>query len=132
MTDEGGKPGVTPDVGKQDPRDTIFAKILEGKIPSSRVYEDERAYAFNDIAPQAPVHVLVIPKKPIGGITDATEEDEGILGHLLFVAAKVAETLGIKDSGYRLVINEGVHGQQSVRWLHVHVIGGKQLKWPPG
>jgi len=108
---------------KQDPRDTIFAKILSGQIPSKKAYEDDRAYAFHDINPQAPVHVLVIPKKPIGGVSSVASEDEGDLGHLFVVARKVAEELNIAESGYRLVVNEGVHGQQSVRWIHVHVLG---------
>jgi len=91
---------------KQDPRETIFAKILAGTIPSKKVYEDDKSYAFHDINPQAPIHVLIIPKKPIGGVSDVLEEDEGVLGHLFVVARKVAEELNVHETGYRLVVNE--------------------------
>jgi histidine triad (HIT) family protein len=89
----------------QDPQDSVFAKILEGKIPCKKAFEDDRSLAFHDINPQAPVHVLVIPKKPIGGVSEVTEEDEGILGHLFVVARKIAEELHL-EAGYRLVVNE--------------------------
>lgn len=95
------------------------------------MFEDETALAFNDINPQAPVHILVIPKKPLVGISGAHKDDEALLGHLFYVAARIAEQKGLKK-GYRLVVNEGPHGQQSIRWLHVHILGGRQFNWPPG
>ncbi|XP_059082601.1 uncharacterized HIT-like protein slr1234 [Tigriopus californicus] len=111
---------------------TIFMKIIDKEIPTTLIHEDDRCVAFDDISPQAPVHFLVIPKKPITMIDTAEPEDEGVLGHLLLVAKKVAlEQKGL-DKGYRLVINNGVEGCQSVYHLHVHCIGGKQLSWPPG
>lgn len=111
---------------------TVFQKILDGQIPADKVYEDDRALAFRDISPQAPVHVLVIPKRAIRGVSSATEADAGLLGHLLWVASEVARREGIAASGYRLVINDGVHGGQSVDHVHVHVLGGRALSWPPG
>jgi len=117
---------------KVDPRDTIFAKIVAGTIPSKKVYEDDQVLAIHDVNPQAPVHVLLLPKKPIGGIGDATDDDRAMLGHLFASAPKIAKQLNLDQNGYRLVVNEGTHGQQSVRWLHVHLIGGRQLTWPPG
>lgn len=112
--------------------DCLFCKIIGGEIPSTAVYSDETTYAFRDIDPQAPVHVLVVPRAHIARVSDATGEDEGMMGHLLFVAAEVARQEGISESGYRLVINCGEHGQQAVEHLHVHVIGGRQMSWPPG
>ena len=111
---------------------TIFQKIIDREIPADIVLEDDRALAFRDINPQAPVHVLVIPKKPIVGVSSAEDSDEAVLGHLLVVAKKVAILEGIDQSGYRLVINNGTHGGQTVFHLHVHVLGGRQLSWPPG
>jgi len=118
------------DVLNQKPEDTIFAKIVSKKINSTILYEDDITLCIKDIKPIAPHHYLVLPKKPIGGLSVLKEEDSGILGHCLFVASLVAKQQGIKE-GYRLVVNEGKHGQQSVRWLHFHLIGGKQLGWPP-
>jgi histidine triad (HIT) family protein len=94
------------------------------------VYEDEFTYAFEDLNPQAPTHVLVVPRKPIPGVGDASEADRETLGHLLLVAAEIARREGL-DHGYRLVINQGPHGGQTVDHLHVHVIGGKPMGWPP-
>lgn len=111
---------------------TIFQKILDGVIPCDKVYEDDQALAFRDLNPQAPVHVLVIPKRPIIGMSSASPEDEAVLGHLMIVAAEVARREGIAGSGYRLVVNDGTHGGQSVFHLHVHVLGGRMLGWPPG
>eukprot|EP01089_Gocevia_fonbrunei_P018545 TRINITY_DN6298_c0_g1_i1.p1 TRINITY_DN6298_c0_g1~~TRINITY_DN6298_c0_g1_i1.p1 ORF type:complete len:179 (-),score=25.49 TRINITY_DN6298_c0_g1_i1:62-598(-) len=128
----GAKPGATHDILKVPTEDTIFAKIVSGEIPCKKVYEDGTTLAFHDIAPKAPVHILVIPKKPIGGISSMKQDEEGILGHMMYVAKEVAQAQGIDESGYRLVINDGEHGQQSVHWLHVHIIGGRQLAWPPG
>jgi len=128
----GEKPGATEKALHETGDNTIFAKILRGEIPCDKVYEDDRALAFKDINPQAPVHVLVIPKKYIPGISGAQESDETVLGHVMYVASKVAAQLGLAPNGYRLIINDGKYGQQSVMWLHVHILGGRQLYWPPG
>eukprot|EP00614_Pseudopedinella_elastica_P026072 CAMPEP_0172628444 /NCGR_PEP_ID=MMETSP1068-20121228/161902_1 /TAXON_ID=35684 /ORGANISM="Pseudopedinella elastica, Strain CCMP716" /LENGTH=130 /DNA_ID=CAMNT_0013438665 /DNA_START=188 /DNA_END=580 /DNA_ORIENTATION=- len=113
---------------------TIFDKIIAGEIPCTKVYEDDEALAFRDISPQGPVHVLVIPKQRAGltRLTKATPEHKAILGHLMFVAAEVARQEGLDGDGCRFVVNDGKHGCQTVYHLHVHVIGGKQLGWPPG
>ncbi|XP_022655437.1 histidine triad nucleotide-binding protein 1-like [Varroa jacobsoni] len=111
--------------------DTIFGKILRGEIPSKFIYEDDKCVAFHDINPQAPVHFLVIPRKAIAQLSLAEEEDEALLGHLLFVAQKVAKQQNLVK-GFRMVINDGVEGCQSVYHLHVHVLGGRMLNWPPG
>lgn len=111
--------------------DTIFGKIVRGEIPATIVHEDDLCMAFHDVAPQAPVHVLVIPKKPIVSLADAATDDAGLLGHLVFVATQLARTLGLAD-GYRLVINCGRDGGQSVDHLHLHLLGGRRLSWPPG
>ena len=110
--------------------DTIFGKILKGDIPCDEVYSDDRCLAFRDIAPQAPVHVLVIPRQPIESLRSAEAADEGLLGHLLLVAAKVAKQGGLSD--FRTVINSGEAAGQTVFHLHVHVMGGRALAWPPG
>ncbi|CAG9541026.1 unnamed protein product [Cercopithifilaria johnstoni] len=110
--------------------DTIFGKIIRKEIPATIVIEDDDVLAFHDISPQAPVHFLVIPKKPIAMLQDVKDQDEVLLGKLLVVAAKAASKLGLKD-GYRVVINNGKHGCQSIYHLHVHVLGGRQLGWPP-
>ena len=107
--------------------DCLFCKIAAGEIPSTKVYEDESVYAFRDIAPQAPVHVLVIPKKHVSGWYDAKDEDDALLAHLMRVAAKVAELEGIVDSGFRVVSNCGADAQQTVKHLHLHVLGGKAM-----
>ena len=111
---------------------TIFQKILDGEIPADKVYEDDHVLAFRDIQPQAPVHILVIPKKPIVSVAHADGEDEAVLGKLLLVAAEVARLEGIANEGYRLVTNIGNRGGQSVDHLHVHLLGGRQMQWPPG
>lgn len=110
--------------------DTIFGKILKGDIPCDEVYSDDRCLAFRDIAPQAPVHMLVIPRQPIESLRSAEAADEGLLGHLLLVAAKVAKQEGLSD--FRTVINSGAAAGQTVFHLHVHVMGGRSLAWPPG
>ena len=107
--------------------DCLFCKIAAGEIPSTKVYEDERVLAFRDIAPQAPVHVLVIPKKHVSGWYDAKDEDDALLAHLMRVAAKVAELEGIVDSGFRVVSNCGADAQQTVKHLHLHVLGGRTM-----
>jgi histidine triad (HIT) family protein len=111
--------------------DTIFGRIIRGEIPARIVHDDDRCLAFHDVAPQAPVHVLVIPKRPIASLADATEADADLLGHLVLVATQLARTLGLED-GYRLVVNCGRDGGQSVDHLHVHLLGGRPLAWPPG
>ncbi len=111
---------------------TLFEKICAKQIPATILHEDERCIAFRDIAPQAPVHVLIIPRKPIPRIGLAAEADEALLGHLLLTAAKVARSEGLAENGYRLVINNGPHGGEAVPHLHIHLLGGRQLLWPPG
>jgi len=110
---------------------TIFDRIIKKEVPADVVYEDDRALAFRDISPQAPVHVLVIPKEPIARLHEAREEHESLLGHLLLVAARVAEKEGVSDA-YRVVINNGAGAGQSVWHLHLHVLGGRGFSWPPG
>ena len=113
-----------------DGNETIFGRILRGEIPSDRVHEDEQCIAFRDVAPQAPVHVLVIPRKHIPSLKEAQPEQEALLGHLLLVAAQIARQEGLED--WRTVINTGADAGQTVFHLHVHVIGGRPLAWPPG
>jgi len=110
--------------------DTIFGRIARGEQAARLVHEDERALAFHDINPQAPTHLLVIPRKPIARLEAAGPEDEALLGHLLLVARRVAAEAGLSD--YRLVVNNGAGAGQSVFHLHVHVLGGRPLGWPPG
>ena len=111
---------------------TLFEKIIAREIPAQIVYEDDLVLAFRDIAPQAPVHVLIVPKKPIPRIAEATAEDHQVLGHLLLKAAAVAETLGLQAGGYRLVFNNGPDAGEAVPHLHLHILGGRKLNWPPG
>lgn len=111
---------------------TIFAKIIRREIPADIVHEDDLCLAFKDITPQAPVHVLIIPKKPIVRIDVAETQDEALLGHLLTVAPIIAKKLGIAESGFRLVINNGKDAGEAVPHLHVHLLGGRYLNWPPG
>ncbi len=110
---------------------TIFSKIVAKEIPADIVYEDDLCLAFKDIMPAAPVHILVIPKKPIARLIDATEADKMLLGHLNLVAAQVANEAGIGDK-FRLVMNNGAEAGQSVFHIHYHVMGGRGLQWPPG
>jgi histidine triad (HIT) family protein len=111
---------------------TLFEKIAAREIPAKLVYEDDLVLALQDIKPAAPVHVLIVPKNPIPRIAEAQPEDHQVLGHLLLKAAQVAEQLGLKTSGYRLVINNGPDAGESVPHLHCHIIGGRPLAWPPG
>ncbi|ETN64494.1 protein kinase C inhibitor [Anopheles darlingi] len=111
--------------------DTIFGKILRKEIPCTFIHEDDKCVAFNDISPQAPVHFLVIPRKPIAQLSKASEEDGALLGHLMLVGKKLAAEQGLGD-GFRVVINDGANGAQSVYHLHLHFLGGRQMKWPPG
>ena len=110
---------------------THFKKILDKEIPADVVYEDDRCLAFRDINPQAPTHVLIIPKVEIASLADAQEQDAPLLGYLLVIASKLAAKLGLAN-GYRAVINCGRDGGQTVDHLHVHLLGGRSLKWPPG
>lgn len=110
---------------------TLFQKIMDGEIPGEFIYQDDQCVVLRDIDPQAPVHLLVIPRKPIPRIAEAKEEDATLLGHLLLVARKVAREMNL-ENGFRVVINNGSHGGESVPHLHVHVLGGRQLSWPPG
>ncbi len=109
---------------------TIFGRILNGELPTKRVYEDDHAIAFADVAPQAPIHLLVIPRKPLERLSAAGAEDAQLLGHLLLVARHVAKEAGLSD--FRIVVNDGASAGQTVFHLHLHVIGGRALSWPPG
>ncbi len=111
---------------------TLFEKIAAREIPSQIVYEDDKVFAFRDIKPGAPTHVLIVPRKPIPRIAEAQPEDHAVLGHLLLKAAEVASKLGLDKSGYRLVINNGPDAGESVPHLHMHILGGRHLAWPPG
>ncbi len=111
--------------------DTLFGKIIRKEIPADIVYEDNLCLAFRDIAPQAPVHILVIPKQAIACLADAESQDHALMGHLLLVVKRVAEQAGLTN-GYRTVINTGADGGQTVYHLHIHILGGRQMHWPPG
>jgi len=110
---------------------TLFQKIIDGEIPGTFLHQDELCVALRDIDPQAPTHILVIPRKPIARIAEAGEEDKELLGHLLRTAAEVAAAEGL-TGGYRIVVNNGPDGGESVPHLHVHLLGGRALTWPPG
>ena len=112
--------------------ETIFSKIIRGELSADIVHEDDYSMAFRDINPQAPVHILVIPKEPLAGIQNAGEKDASLLGHLLVVAREVAAAEGLTERGFRCVINAGGDGGQTVDHLHIHVLGGRRLEWPPG
>ena len=107
--------------------DCLFCKIIKGDIPSSLVYQDDMVYAFRDINPRAPVHVLIIPKKHISTLNDMQDEDETLMGHIMLTAKKIAEMEGIAESGYRTIFNCGKNGRQMVMHIHCHVLGGKLL-----
>jgi histidine triad (HIT) family protein len=111
--------------------DCIFCKIVAGEIPSTPLYADDELYAFNDINPKAPTHVLVIPTEHVDGVAALDERPE-LLGRLMARAVKLARELGLEEPGYRLVINQGEDGGQSVGHVHVHLLGGRPLNWPPG
>jgi histidine triad (HIT) family protein len=109
----------------------LFCKIAAGEIPSTPVYQDESTYAFADISPKAPVHILIIPREHIGSLAEATADHCGMLGHLAWVAAEIARSKGL-SKGYRVVVNTGEHGGQTVEHLHLHLMGGRDMTWPPG
>ena len=111
---------------------TLFQKIADKEIPAAIIYEDELCVAFRDIAPAAPVHVLLIPRKPIPSIADATAEDAALLAHLMLKVGDIARAEGIAEGGFRTILNTGDDGGQTVPHLHIHIIGGRSLQWPPG
>ena len=111
---------------------TLFTRIIKREIPATIVYEDDLAIAFNDIDPQAPIHVLIVPKKEIPTVNDIALEDEALVGHLYRIAAQIAHERGIAEDGYRVVMNCNEHGGQSVYHIHLHLIGGRRLQWPAG
>ena len=111
---------------------TLFQKIADKEIPAAIIYEDELCVAFRDIAPAAPVHVLLIPRKPIPSIADATAEDAALLAHLMLKVGDIARAEGLAEGGFRTILNTGNDGGQTVPHLHIHIIGGRSLQWPPG
>jgi histidine triad (HIT) family protein len=111
---------------------TLFEKIIAREIPAAIVFEDDLVVAFSDIRPQAPTHVLIVPRKPIPRLAEATPEDHQVLGHLLLKAAEVANKLGLNQTGYRLVFNNGPDAGEAVPHLHCHILGGRHMTWPPG
>ncbi|MBK9039257.1 MAG: histidine triad nucleotide-binding protein [Bdellovibrionales bacterium] len=110
----------------------IFDRIIRRELPADIVYEDELCLAFRDVSPQAPVHVLLIPKKVIESMVEVTADHSDLLGHLMLKASQIARDLGLASNGYRLVINTNGDGGQSVPHLHIHILGGRQMSWPPG
>lgn len=111
---------------------TIFKKIIDKQIPAKIVHEDDLCLAFHDVQPQAPAHILVIPKKEIRSMAETTTADKALLGHMMITAAEIAAKQGLKEDGYRLVVNTNGNGGQSVYHLHIHILGGRQMQWPPG
>ncbi len=111
---------------------SIFEKIISKEIPADIVHEDDLCLCFRDIAPQAPVHILIIPKEPIPRVNEASPEQQNLLGHLLLTAQLVAKQEGFSESGYRLVMNNGPDGGEEIPHLHIHILAGRQLQWPPG
>jgi histidine triad (HIT) family protein len=118
--------------GGKKMQDCIFCKIAEGGIPCKKAYEDDKSLAFFDINPQAPVHILIIPKTHIPSVNALTEENAGIVSHLLMVSKDLAKEHGLSEDGYRLVINTGAAAGQTVHHIHIHLLGGRNLGWPPG
>jgi histidine triad (HIT) family protein len=111
--------------------DTLFSKIIDRQIPADIVYEDELCLAFKDVNPQAPIHILLVPKKAIDTLSNATSEDQALLGHMLLVVGKITRELKI-DGAFRLVINNGKEGGQAVFHVHMHILAGRKFRWPPG
>lgn len=111
---------------------TLFEKIIAREIPGDIVHEDDLCACFRDISPQAPVHLLLVPRRPIPRIAEAQDGDQSLLGHLLLTARRVAKEQGLEENGFRLVINNGPDGGEAVPHLHIHILGGRQMNWPPG
>jgi histidine triad (HIT) family protein len=111
---------------------TIFTKIMNREIPATFVYEDENCFAIRDVNPQAPTHILVIPRKEIPTMNDLKAEDQMLIGHLMLKAAEIAKKEGLADKGYRLVFNTNAHAGQTVPHIHLHILGGRPMSWPPG
>ena len=111
---------------------TLFEKICQGEIPADIVYQDEHCVCFRDIAPQAPTHLLLVPRKAISRIAEATTEDQALLGHMMGRISHIASLVGLTDNGFRLVINNGRDGGEAVPHLHIHILGGRTMTWPPG
>jgi histidine triad (HIT) family protein len=111
---------------------TLFERIINREVPAQIIHEDSKCVAIRDINPQAPVHVLIIPRRVISRLGEGAEADAALIGHLLLTAASIAKREGIEESGYRVVVNHGRHAGESVPHLHVHLLGGRQMKWPPG
>jgi histidine triad (HIT) family protein len=111
---------------------TIFTKIINREIPAQIVYEDDQCLAFRDVNPQAPVHILLIPKIEISSMNDTLDQHRDLLGHLMLKTKDVARVTGIADSGYRLVVNTNAHAGQTVSHVHIHILGGRPMQWPPG
>jgi histidine triad (HIT) family protein len=112
--------------------DCLFCKIIAGDIPSSNVYEDDVCYAFNDINPQAPTHILIVPRRHVDSLDTAADGDKELIGHLMLTAAEIAREKGFADDGYRVVVNTNEHGGQTVFHLHAHLLGGRPFIFPPG
>ncbi|WP_425446116.1 histidine triad nucleotide-binding protein [Dethiothermospora halolimnae] len=112
--------------------DCIFCKIVDGEIPSEKVYEDDKVVAFNDVNPQSPVHILVIPKRHISSVKEIDDDNSHLVSHIHLVINKIAKDKGLYEKGFRIVNNCGEDGGQTVNHLHYHLLGGRQLKWPPG
>ncbi|OFE12634.1 histidine triad nucleotide-binding protein [Pseudohongiella acticola] len=112
--------------------DCLFCRIAAGDIPSQEVYSDEHVYAFHDINPTAPTHILVIPRKHLNSVCDAGPDDEALMGKLLLTGQQIAQKQGVASDGFRLVINTGDQGGQTVHHIHLHILGGRQMTWPPG
>lgn len=110
----------------------IFCKIIAHELPAKIIYEDDQVIAFHDIHPQAPIHFLTIPKRHISHINEMSEKDEQLIGRLIFIAKQQAEIMGLDNRGYRLVLNNGREGGQAVYHVHLHLLGGRQMRWPPG
>ncbi|MBP6821634.1 MAG: histidine triad nucleotide-binding protein [Acidobacteria bacterium] len=121
-----------PDSNGSNDSNCIFCRIAAGQIPSNKVYEDDHSFAFRDINPQAPVHVLLIPKRHIASLKEAGADDNAVMGHLMLVAGKIAAQEGIAESGFRVVANTGADAGQTVFHIHLHVMGGRPMAWPPG
>jgi len=110
----------------------LFCAIVEGSVKAQIVYQDDQVLAFKDIAPKAPVHILIIPRKHLAGVSNVTDQDRAVIGRIFEIAAQLARQQGIADSGYRIVVNSGADAGQSVLHLHYHLLGGRRMSWPPG